>query len=105
MAMCLDANSGSPAVVQVSPFGRYLGLPTSSDTISPFPNVRPAGYASMADIKRQRLDTSNNSITSPLTSSPQSPSTSTDLLSSQDLAYAYGIPPAYDNLSLTNTPT
>ena len=111
MVICLDANSGSRAMVQVPPIGQDLSR--SSDTVSPFPNVRPTGYPSMADIKRERLDYSNirtaaspfpgtgNSVSliaSPPSSSPESPLTSTgntDLIYSQD-----GIPPAYDNLSL-----
>jgi len=111
MVICLDANSGSRAMVQVPPIGQDLSR--SSDTVSPFPNVRPTGYPSMADIKRERLDYSNirtaaspfpgtgNSVSliaSPPSSSPEPPITSTgntDLLYSQD-----SIPPAYDNLSL-----
>jgi hypothetical protein len=100
MVIFLDANSGSRTMVP-------------SDTISPFPNVRPTGHPSMADIKRERLDYSNTrTAASPFPgtgnnvslnasapgSSSEPPITSagnTDLIYSQD-----GIPPAYDNLSL-----
>ena len=58
-AMCLDTNSGSHAMMHISPFGQDLGHSTSNNMISPFPNVRLAGYRSMVDIKRERLDTLN----------------------------------------------
>ena len=51
MAMCLDMNSGSHAMMHISPFGQDLGCSTSNNMISPFPNVRLAGYRSMVDIK------------------------------------------------------
>jgi hypothetical protein len=57
MVICLDANYGSRAMVQVPPIGQ--GLSRSNDTVTPFPNVRPTGHPSMADIKRERLDYSN----------------------------------------------
>ena len=115
MTVCLDANSGSRAMMHVSPFGQDLGHSTSSDTTSPFPNVQPTGHASMVGIKRERLDTSNESTAaspfpskargdsvSPNASGPSSvpepPTTfseNTDLLHSQD-----GVPPAYESLSL-----
>jgi len=114
MTMCLDANSGSRATVQVSPFGRVLGrFPTSSDTISPFPNVAPVGHASVMDFKRERLDPMNTrtaappfpgetsvslNASPPSSSGPESSITSnagnTDLLYYQD-----GVPPAYENIS------
>jgi len=105
MVICLDVNSGSRAMMQVPPIGQ--GLSRSSDTVTPFPNVRPTGHPSMANIKRERLDDSNtfpgigNSVSlnvSPPSGSPEPPIPSTgntDLIYSQD-----GIPPAYDNLSL-----
>ena len=111
IVICLDANSGSRAMVQVPLIGQDLGR--SSDMVSPFPNVRPTGHPSMADVKRKRLDYSNtrtaappfsgtgNSVslnTSAPSSSLESPITSTE---NTDLIYSPdGIPPAYDNLSL-----
>jgi hypothetical protein len=98
MVICLDANSGSRAMVQVSSIGQDLSR--SSDTVSPFPNIRPPGHPAMMDIKRKRVDYSNipSTVAPPPSSSPESPITSTE---NTDLIYSPdGIPPAYDNLSL-----
>ena len=105
MTVCLDANSGSRAMMHVSPFRQDLGHSASND-ISPFPNVRLAGYRSMVDIKRERPDTSNihtavsrflseargNNVLPPGSRSISAPA---DLIHSQD-----GIPPAYESLSI-----
>ena len=106
MTVCLDANSGSRAMMHVSPFGQELGHPTSNATISPFPNVRLAGYASMVDIKRERLNTSNKHTApsrlpseargdSVLPNASRPSGAPADLLYSQD-----GAPPAYESLSI-----
>jgi len=86
------ANSGSRATMQVSPFGRNLGHSlTSSDTVSPFPNDPHVGQASIAEIKRQRLDPSNIRTVASITSTTGN----TDLFHHhQDV-----VPPAYENLS------
>ena len=106
MTVCLDANSGSRAMMHVSPFGQDLGHPTSNATISPFPNIRLAVYASMVDIKRERLDTSNNRTAlsrlpnevrgnSILPNASRPSGAPADLLNFQD-----GVPPAYESLSI-----
>ena len=107
MTVCLDANSGSRAMMHVSPFGQDLGHSTSNDMISPFPNVRLAGHRSMMDIKRERLDTSNEHIavsrflseargnTNVLPTGSRSIGAPADLLYSQD-----GVPPNYESLSI-----
>ena len=107
ITVCLDANSGSRAMMHVSPFGQDLGHSTSNDMISPFPNVRLAGHRSMMDIKRERLDTSNEHIavsrflseargnTNVLPTGSRSIGAPADLLYSQD-----GVPPNYESLSI-----
>ena len=100
MTVCLDANSGSRAIMHVS---QDLGHPTSNATISPFPNVQPVGYASTVEIKRERLNTSNNrTAPSRLPSEARGNSNASrpsgappDLLYSQD-----GVPPTYESLSI-----
>ena len=102
MTVSLDANSGSRAMMHVSPFRQDLGHSASND-ISPFPNVRLAGYRSMVDIKRERPDihtavsrflseARGNNVLPPGSRSISAP---VDLLRSQD-----GIPPAYESLSI-----
>ena len=106
MTVCLDANSGSHAMMHVSPFGQDLGHSTSNDKISPFPNIRLTGYRSMVDIKRERPDTSNKHTAVPrflseargnnaLPTGSRSISAPADLLQSQD-----AIPPDYESLSI-----
>ena len=102
----LDPNSGSRAMMHISPFGQDLGHSTSNDMISPFSNVQLASYRSMVDIKRGRLNTSNKNTAvsrflseargnNVLPTGSRSISAPADLLYSQD-----GIPPDYESLSI-----
>ena len=105
--VCLEANSGSrSAMMHVSPFGKDLDHSTSNDMIPPFPNVRLAGYRSMVDIRRERLDTSNKrTAASCLPREARSdsvlPNASGPISAPADLLYSQdGVPPAYESLSI-----
>jgi len=106
MTVRLDANSGSRAMIHVSPFGQDLGHSTSNDMISPFPNVRLVGQRSMMDIKRERLDTSHRHAAvsrflsgardnNVLPTGSRSIGAPTDIPCSEDT-----IPPNYESLSI-----
>ena len=104
MTVCLDVNSGSRAMIHVvSPFGQDLGYSTSNDMI---PNGRLAGHRSMVDIKRERLDTSNEHTAvsrflsegrgnNVMPTGSRSIGAPADLLYSQD-----GVLPNYESLSI-----
>jgi len=104
---CLDANSGSRAMMHVSPFGQDLRHSASNDMISSFPNVRFTRYRSMVDIKRERADTSNKHTqavsrflseardNNVLPTGSRPISAPADLLHPQD-----GVPPDYESLSI-----
>ena len=101
----LDANSGTRAMMHISPFGQDLGHSTSNE-ISRFPNVRLAGYRSMVDIKRERLDTLNrhtpaSRFLNKARDNSVLPSGSRPINAPVDLLYSQaGVPPAYESLSI-----
>ena len=104
--VCLDANSGSRAMMHISPFGQDLNHSTSNNMISPFPIVRLAGHRSIVDIKRERLDTLNRHIPASrfLNNTRDNsvlPSGSRPINAPVDLLYSQaGVPPAYESLSI-----
>jgi len=106
MTVCLDANSGSRAMMHVSPFGQDLGHSTSNDMISPFPIVRLGGYRSMVDIKRERPDplnqhTAMSRFPSEARGNNVLPTGSRSISAPADLLYSPdGIPPDYESLSI-----